>query len=253
MKLATWNVNSLKSRLPHVLDWLAAHKPDFLLLQELKGTELPEMELQAAGYTLTAVAQKAYNGVAILSRAPVTVIHQALPGDPSDDQARYLEVEQNGTRIINIYAPNGNPIGTEKFAYKMAWLGRLHTRLADLRATGADFLIAGDFNIIPEDKDCYDPAAWAGDALFQPEPRAAYRALLHLGLTDALRALHPQPDLYTFWDYQAGAWPQNKGIRIDHILLSPRLADRLAACAVDKAPRGLDKPSDHTPVLIELA
>jgi exodeoxyribonuclease III len=254
VKIATFNVNSFKTRLNIVLDWLSTHQPDVLMLQELKGLEVSEDEIKAAGYHLNFVGQKAYNGVAMITREPAAVITRALPGDDSDEQARYIEIDYKGVRFINIYAPNGNPIDTEKFPYKLNWLKRLYARLCDLRAEQRDCLIAGDFNIIPDDIDAASPKDWAHDALFQPESRALYRAMINLGFTDALRVTHPQQTgLYTFWDYQAGAWPRNNGIRIDHILLSPVLADKLTRCEIDKAPRALEKPSDHTPVFCEIS
>lgn len=252
MHLASWNVNSIKARHDIVLRWLTEQAPDVLMIQELKGTEFPAHEFEALGYHITSVPQKAYNGVAILSKQPPALILDRLPGDDSDEQARYVEVALNGLRLINIYAPNGNPLGTEKFPYKLNWLERLYRHAAALRQNRVPFLIAGDFNIIPEEIDCYSPAAWLGDALFQPESRALYRRFLNLGLTDALRAQTRSAGIYTFWDYQAGGFPANKGIRIDHFLLSPQLSDRLESCAIDIAPRGWDKPSDHTPISIKI-
>lgn len=253
LKIAIWNVNSLKARLDHVVGWLATHKPDLLLVQELKGLELDTAPFTAGGYHTQYVGQKAYNGVAIFSRAPATVILNKLPGDDADEQARYLEIDYHGLRVINIYAPNGNPVDSEKFPYKLGWMQRLHDRLAQLRREDVAFVIGGDFNIIPEPRDCYDPRAWENDALFRLESRQSLRALIHLGLTDAFRVYNQQAGQYTFWDYQAGAWPQNKGIRIDHFLLSPTVADRLVNCTIDKEPRGYDKASDHVPVILELA
>lgn len=252
MKIASWNVNSIKARLEHVRDWLDAAKPDILMIQELKGLEFPEAEMEACGYKAAFVGQKAYNGVAILSRAPVEVLSRALPGDDGDEQARYLEADCGDFRLINIYLPNGNPIGSDKFAYKLAWMDRLKARLAALRRDGVPVVLGGDFNVIPEERDCHDPGAWAGDALFQPESRARFRALLHLGFTDAFRVFHEEGGHYTYWDYQGGAWPANKGIRIDHFLLSPAAADRLKACHIDTAPRARERASDHTPIVIEL-
>ncbi|MCB9983469.1 MAG: exodeoxyribonuclease III [Rhodospirillales bacterium] len=253
MKIASWNVNSLKARRAHVEKYLADGGLDVLMVQELKGLDFPHGEFKALGWHTAAVTQKTYNGVAIFSKTPIKIIKEALPGDKDDEQARYLEFETNGVRLIDIYLPNGNPVGTEKFTYKLSWMERLYKRLKTLRKDNIPFAIGGDFNVIPEDQDCYDPKAWQTDALFQPESRAAFRKLLHLGLTEAFRALHPNaPGHYTFWDYQAGAWPKNHGIRIDHFLLSPELADRLISCTIDKAPRSWDKPSDHTPIIIEI-
>lgn len=252
MKIAIWNVNSIKARADQVVAWLGAQQPDALLIQELKGLDFDTAVFEKIGYQSLFVGQKAYNGVAILTKAPAAIVRDKLPGDDSDEQARYLEADYNGVRLINIYAPNGNPVDSEKFPYKLGWLARLRTHLATLRRDQIPFIVGGDFNIIPEDRDCHDPQVWLNDALFRLESRQAFRALLNLGLTDAFRVRNQQDRQYTFWDYQAGAWPQNKGIRIDHFLLSPALADRLVGCAIDKEPRGWDKASDHTPVLLEI-
>lgn len=253
MKIATWNVNSIKARLEHVKNWLAAQGPDVLMIQELKGMELPEMEFRALGYECAFVGQKAYNGVATLSKTPIETVASKLPGDNADEQARYLETTINGLRFINIYLPNGNPADSDKFSYKLAWMERLKNRLRDLREESVPFAIAGDFNVIPEDRDCYDPKAWKDDALFRIETRQKFRALINLGLTDAFRVFDNGGGRYTYWDYQAGAWPANRGIRIDHFLLSPAMTDRLQSCTIDTSPRGLDRASDHTPVIMELA
>ncbi len=251
MKIATWNVNSIKARTAHVQRWLERVDPDILCLQELKGLEFPADAF--AGYQVQTVGQKAYNGVAILSKTPVTVILNKLPGDDADEQARYLEVEtSDGLRLINIYLPNGNPAPGEKFEYKLKWMERLYQRLYQLRIEEVPFLITGDFNVIPEDKDCWDPAAWANDALFRIETRQAFRKFLNIGLTDAFRALNQQTHQYTFWDYQAGCWPKDFGIRIDHFLLSPPVTDRLISCTIDKKPRAEESPSDHTPVILTI-
>lgn len=253
MKIAIWNVNSVKARAEHVATWLGQQQPDALMIQELKGLEFDAPAFEKIGYSSLYMGQKAYNGVAILTKTPATLILNKLPGDESDEQARYIEVDYNGVRLINIYAPNGNPVDSEKFPYKLAWLARLRERLAELRRDDIPFLIGGDFNIIPEERDCYDPKVWINDALFRLESRQAFRAIINLGLTDAFRVHNQHAQQYTFWDYQAGAWPQNKGIRIDHFLLSPLIADKLINCAIDKEPRGWDKASDHTPVLLEIA
>jgi exodeoxyribonuclease-3 len=252
MKIASWNVNSLKARLDHVRTFLTERAPDVLMAQELKGLEFPADIFKTIGYETVAVPQKAYNGVAVFSKTPIKIIHEKLPGDDADEQARYLEVEINDTRLINIYAPNGNPCPGDKFDYKLRWLDRLFLHLKNLRGQDISFAIGGDFNIIPEEKDCWDPKAWIDDALFRIESRAKFRAMLNLGLTDAFRVFNTNPGQYTFWDYQAGCWPANKGIRIDHFLLSPQLTDRLTACTIDSTPRSWDKPSDHTPILLEI-
>ena len=249
MKIASWNVNSIKARAPHVKTWLEKNRPDILMIQELKGEAFPEEDFAALGYHIAANGQKAYNGVATLSLHPIEIISTTLDGDAEDAQARYLETKINNIRMINIYLPNGNPVGSEKYPYKLGWMARLERRMAELRAQRDTFLVAGDFNVIPADEDCYDPKAWAEDALFRPETRQAYRRLINLGLTDAFRVLNRGDRHYTFWDYQAGSWPANKGLRIDHILLSPPLADRLQDCFIDTEPRGWEKASDHTPIL----
>lgn len=250
MKLATWNVNSIKARTSHVQRWLERVQPDVLCLQELKGLEFPHDAF--AGYQIHAVGQKAYNGVAILSKAPFTVLSEKLAGDESDEQARYLEVEVGGLRVINIYLPNGNPAPGDKFDYKLKWMDRLLVRLMELRAREIPFLVTGDFNVIPEARDCWDVKVWENDALYRLETRQRFRALLNIGLTDAFRALNQDSHQYTFWDYQAGCWPKDLGIRIDHFLLSPAVTDRLISCTIDKEPRGEESPSDHTPVVLTI-
>ena len=242
-------------RKDHAVEYLKTHAPDMAFFQELKGEEFPHADFNAIGYEAHTVTQKAYNGVAILTRNPVNVVATSLPGDEQDFESRYIEVEQNGIHYINIYLPNGNPVSSEseKFPYKLKWFDRLIARADTLRQSRIPFLIAGDFNIIPEDKDCFDPTLWRGDALFHPESLAKFRTLLSLGLTDSFRVHHHGADEYTFWDYQAGCWPKNHGIRIDHVLLSPPLTDRLIRCWIDKTPRGCEKPSDHTPIWVELS
>lgn len=253
MKIASWNVNSIKQRKDHVSDWLKSHAPDVIVLQELKGLDFPDDVFLSEGYHSTVVNQKARNGVAILSKEPAKLISDKLHGFEDDEQARYLEIDYKGVRIIGIYAPNGNPVDTEKYDYKLKWTDFLLEHCKSLRDQGIDFLVTGDFNIIPERQDCHDPAVWAEDALFRLETRKRWRALCHLGLTDAFRVLNTKDEQYTFWDYQAGAWPQNKGIRIDHFLLSPALCDRLQSCGIDPSTRALEKPSDHVPIFVELS
>jgi len=264
MKIASWNVNSIKARKEHVIKYLQDTDLDVLMVQELKGLDFPAEDFKAIGYETAAVTQKAYNGVAVFYKAPITVILDKLPGDESDEQARYIEFETTGPfetpiRLINIYLPNGNPIkaddGTphEKFTYKLKWMKRLRERLKYLKDNNIAFAIGGDFNIIPEDKDCHDPKAWTHDALKQPESIAAFRALMNLGLTEAFRIYNKNSGQYSFWDYQRGAWQNDQGIRIDHFLLSPEIADRIQNCEIDKTPRGWERPSDHTPIIIEIA
>jgi exodeoxyribonuclease-3 len=253
--VATWNVNSINARLPNVLEWLKAAGPDIVLLQEIKCVDasFPREAVEDAGYNVAIHGQKSYNGVAVLSRAPIDEVRCRLPGDDADEQARYIEASIGGLRVASIYLPNGNPIGTEKFAYKLAWMARLRRHAQSLLEEDEALVLAGDYNVIPEPADARDPAAWLGDALFQPESRAAFRSLLHLGLTEAFRALHPgEGGHYSFWDYQGRAWDRDDGIRIDHLLLSAAAADRLEACRIDKAPRGQPRASDHTPVIVTL-
>ena len=254
MLIASWNVNSLRARMEHVTRWLQEQAPDVLLLQELKGTDFPTAAFKELGYESASVTQKSYNGVAILSRAPIEVVSTTLSGDDADSHARFLETIIAGVRIVNIYLPNGNPVGTEKFDYKLAWMDRLIRQMQIWKDSDVPVLVGGDFNVIPEDIDCHKPASWIRDALFQPQSRERYRALLELGYIDAFRSLHPEETgQFTFWDYFRQAFDHNRGIRIDHFLLSRSLAERLQSCVIDRGPRGEEKPSDHTPVLLSLS
>jgi len=255
MKLATWNVNSIRQRESHVRRWLEHAQPDLLLLQEIKceTAAFPATAFRDLGYTAEAVGQKAYNGVAVLARVPFALTHRALPGLPADDaQARYIEIETEGMTVAGIYLPNGNSGGEAGFAYKLAWMDRLAEHAARLLDAERPTVIAGDFNVCPAPEDAAPGALAPTDALVRPETRARFRRLLWLGFTDALRALHPAGPVYTFWDYQAGAWPRDLGLRIDHVLLSSELAGRLVAAAPDRAERDQTQPSDHVPVLVEL-
>jgi exodeoxyribonuclease-3 len=254
MKLATFNVNSIKARLPRVLEWLEEAKPDVALLQETKTEDetFPLLEIRGLGYEAAVHGQKTYNGVAILSRHPIEDLRCGLPGGDGDDHARYIEATVKGFRVASIYLPNGNPVDSEKFSYKLAWMERLRTHVRrTLLPTELPLVLGGDYNCCPTDKDVYDPKAWANDALCRPETRAQFRALVNLGLTEAWRALHNEI-AYSFWDYQGGAWQRDQGLRIDHFLLSPQAADRLVACEIDRRQRGKEKASDHTPVWVEL-
>jgi exodeoxyribonuclease-3 len=256
MKIATWNVNSIRQREKHVQRWLDRVQPDVLVLQEIKCEEasFPALTFQGVGYTSEVVGQKSYNGVAALSRIPFTVIHRALPDlPPEDTQARYIEIEAGGVTVIGIYLPNGNSRGDDGFAHKLAWMDCLASRAAALLEADTPFLILGDYNVAPTDADFSPGALSPTDALVRPETRARFRRLLWLGLTDAIRALHPTDRVFTFWDYQGAAWPRDSGLRIDHALLSPALAERLVAAAPDREERGADQPSDHVPVLVEIA
>jgi len=259
MRIATWNVNSLRQRLQHLLDWLAATSPDIVCLQEIKcvDEQFPRSEIEALGYNVEAHGQKTFNGVAILSKLPFDEVRRGLPGDDSDEQARYIEgvfsTPGGVIRVASIYLPNGNPAPGEKYAYKLAWMTRLRAHAKQLLQLEEPLVLAGDYNVIPEQRDARDPSLWVNDALFLPESRSAFRMLLDLGLTDALRATSDAGRLYTFWDYQAGAWQRDNGIRIDHLLLSPQAADRLQSVTIDKEMRGREKPSDHVPVRLDLA
>ena len=255
MRIATWNVNSVNVRLPHVTAYLREASPDVLLLQELKSTEdrFPHAETEDVGYHVAIVGQKTFNGVAILAKQPIEVEQRTLPGDSTDAHARYIEAVIGAVRVASIYLPNGNPVDSEKFPYKLAWMDRLIDRAEDLLGQEECFLMGGDYNVIPTDDDVYDAKAFADDALCQPESRARLRTMLNMGLTDAFRAYNTQPHAYSYWDYQRGAWQKDHGLLIDHILLSPRAADRLVASGIDRGPRGKEKASDHTPVWCELS
>ncbi|MCK5546194.1 MAG: exodeoxyribonuclease III [Rhodospirillaceae bacterium] len=253
MKIATWNVNSLKARLEHVLKWLGEFQPDVVLLQELKGLEeiFPQMEIKSAGYETAVVGQKTYNGVAILSKHPIEVTQTSLPGNKSDEQARYVEGITNGVRVASIYLPNGNPVPGEKFDYKLEWMGRLLAHTKSLLKDESPLVLGGDYNVIPSPNDVYNPKKWERDALFMPQSRNAFRSITNLGLTDALLS-KGLAGHYTWWDYRAGSWPRDEGCRIDHLLLNPKAADLLVDAGIDKTPRGWEKPSDHTPAWCEL-
>jgi exodeoxyribonuclease III len=254
LKIASWNVNSIKARLPHLLKWLPEAAPDIVLLQETKVVDeaFPALEIHGLGYNVVMAGQRGYNGVAILSKYPIEVSRRALPEwpewDDPDTHARYIEALTGGLQVASIYLPNGNPIGTDKFTYKLSWMARLHRHVQALLEAECAFVLAGDYNVAPDDRDVYDPEAFSDDAICQPASRAAFRKIIHLGVTDAVRTLSEEHGLYTYWDYQRGALRSDHGIRIDHLLLSPQAADRLQEAGIDKAPRFWDKPSDHTPV-----
>jgi exodeoxyribonuclease-3 len=257
MKIATWNINGIKARIDGLTAWLTEASPDIVCLQEIKSVDegFPREAIERLGYNVETHGQKGFNGVAILSRLPFDEVVRGLPGDPDDVQSRYIEavvsVPSGVLRVGGLYLPNGNPIGTEKFSYKLAWMERLERHAAALLALEEPLLLIGDYNVIPEPQDARRPENWVNDALFQPESRAAFRRLKSLGFTDAVRAVTDDA-VYTFWDYQAGAFQKNDGIRIDHLLLSPQAADRLVAVGVDKHTRGWEKPSDHVPVWVEM-
>ena len=255
MKIATYNVNGINGRLPVLLRWLEEAAPDVVCLQELKAPEekFPAKAVEEAGYGAVWQGQKSWNGVAILARGcePVET-RRGLPGDSADVQSRYIEAAVNGILFAGLYVPNGNPRPGPKFDYKLAWYDRLHAHAAELMTSGMPVVLAGDFNVMPTDRDVYKPERWLDDALFAPEVRAAFARLLEQGWTDAVRALHPEETIYTFWDYFRNAYARNAGLRIDHFLLSPEVAPRLAKAQVDVHVRGWEKTSDHAPVWIEL-
>ena len=258
MRIASWNVNSVRQRTEHLVAWLKEAKPDLVCLQELKCTDetFPTLEIEALDYNVALAGQKTFNGVAILSKAPLEDIMRGLPGDDRDDQARYIEglisVSGGVLRVVSLYLPNGNPLGTEKYTYKIAWFDRLIARVRHLLTLEEPLILAGDYNVIPAPQDAKGPSAWLNDALYVPQTRAKFQELLNLGLTEAFRACSDTANAYTFWDYQAGAWPKNNGIRIDHLLLSPQAADTLLSCTIDTHVRGWEKPSDHVPVRVDL-
>lgn len=255
VRIATYNVNGIKARLPRLIEWLDETQPDIVCLQELKSSDetVPVADIEAAGYRGVWHGQKGFNGVAILARNSVpALICKGLDGEPEDEQSRYIEADVEGIRIASIYLPNGNPQPGPKFDYKLRWMERLATRAADLLALEQPVVLAGDYNVIPTDADIANPASMADDALTQPESRAAFRRLVARGWTDALEARHPLGRLWTYWDYQAGAWQRDAGFRIDHLLLSPEAADRLKAAGVDKDHRGREKASDHAATWIDL-
>ncbi|MEQ1672676.1 MAG: exodeoxyribonuclease III [Hyphomicrobium sp.] len=258
MKITTWNINGVKARLETAVAYLKQEAPDVVCLQEIKSVDegFPREALQDLGYNVETHGQKGFNGVAILSKHPLEDVTRGLPGDDSDPQSRWIEAlvpfDKQMIRVASLYLPNGNPIGTEKFAYKLAWMERLKRHARALLNDETPLVMAGDYNVIPEPQDAKRPDAWVHDALFQPESRRAFRSLLNLGLTDAIRACHPEPGLYTFWDYQAGAFQRDDGIRIDHLLLSGNAANLLRSSGIDKFTRAAEKPSDHVPVWVEL-
>lgn len=257
MRIATWNVNSVNARLETVMRWFEEAKPDVACLQEIKCVDekFPTEAFERLGYNVAVHGQKTYNGVALISKTPLEDVRRGLPGDPEDDQARYIEAIVSGPRPVRVgclYLPNGNPVATEKFAYKLAWMTRLNAHARELLTWEEPFVLLGDYNVIPERRDAEFPDNWTGDALFRPESRAAFRALKNLGLTEAFLQSDGAAGAYTFWDYQAGAWQRNNGIRIDHALLSPQAADLLSGVSIHRDVRSWEKPSDHVPLMVEL-
>lgn len=258
MKLATFNINGIKARIEALPRWLEAARPDVVCLQEIKSVDaaFPRDLFEEMGYRVETHGQKSFNGVAILSRLPLEDVTRGLPGDETDEQARWIEAtvigDKGALRVCGLYLPNGNPAPGPKYDYKLAWMERMRARAAELLATEEPVAMIGDYNVIPQPEDAAKPEAWKDDALFLPESRAAFRRILNLGYTEAFRARHQGPGHYSFWDYQANAWERNNGIRIDHLLLSPQAADRLTDCQIDRMVRAGDKPSDHVPVWVEL-
>lgn len=259
MKIATFNINGIKARIETLTKWLEEAQPDVALLQEIKSVDeaFPREHFEDMGYQVETHGQKSFNGVAILSKLPLEDVTRGLPGDDSDEQARWIEAtvmgETQAVRLCGLYLPNGNPAPGPKYDYKLAWMKRLEERAKQLLADETPALMAGDYNVIPQAEDAAKPDSWREDALFRPETREAFRRILNLGFTEAFRARTQGPGHYSFWDYQAGAWQRNNGIRIDHFLLTPSCADLLSDCYIDKDARAMDKPSDHVPVLVELA
>ena len=259
MKIATFNVNSINARLPRILEWFDAATPDAAVLQEIKCVDekFPALEFEDRGYNVEVHGQKTYNGVAMLSKHPLDDVMRGLSGDKDDDQARYIEAlicpdDAEPVRVGGLYLPNGNPAPGPKYDYKLKWMKRLKKRAEKLLQDEEAFILAGDYNVIPQAEDVHDPTAWAGDALYRPETHAAFREIVNLGLTDAIRQADPIGVHYTFWDYQRGAWDKDHGIRIDHLLMSPQAADRFKTAGVDRKERGKEKPSDHVPVWVEI-
>lgn len=259
MKIATFNINGIKARAAALGDWLDEAQPDVAVLQEIKSVDdaFPRAIIEDRGYNLETHGQKSFNGVAILSKFPLEDVSCGLPGDATDEQARWIEAtvvgDTQAVRVCGLYLPNGNPAPGPKYDYKLAWMARLETRMANLLAEEIPAVVAGDYNVIPQDEDAARPEVWHDDALARPETRAAFRRLLALGYTEAFRARTPATGHYSFWDYQAGAWNRNDGIRIDHLLLTPEAADLLTDCQIDRDVRGREKPSDHVPVWVSLA
>ncbi|GAW36126.1 exodeoxyribonuclease III [Roseovarius sp. A-2] len=258
MKIASFNINGIKARHQALTDWLDDASPDVALLQEIKSVDesFPREMIEDRGYNVETHGQKGFNGVAILSKRPLEDVTRGLPGDDDDEQARWIEAtvmgEHRTLRLCGLYLPNGNPVPGPKYDYKLAWMERLRARAAALLESEEPVLMGGDYNIIPQDEDAARPEAWTKDALALPDSRAAFRRILNLGYTEAFRARTQGPGHYSFWDYQAGAWNRNDGIRIDHFLLSPQAADLLTDCHIEKEMRGRDKPSDHVPVWVEI-
>lgn len=260
MKIVTWNINGVRARLGNLLHWLHESAPDIACLQEIKTVDeqFPRAEIEALGYHVETHGQKGFNGVAILSKLRFDEVNRGLPGDDADEQARFIEgvfsTDKGVLRVVSLYLPNGNPIDDErKFPYKLSWMARLESWARERLELEEPLVLAGDYNVIPEPIDAKNPQNWLGDALFQPQTRQAFRRLVNLGFTEAVRATTDAPGTYTFWDYQAGAWQKDNGIRIDHLLLSPEAANRFRSASIEKHVRAWEKPSDHVPVAVDMA
>lgn len=263
MKIATWNINGIKARHNNLIEWLKQADPDIACLQEIKSVDenFPRDEIEALGYNLETHGQKSFNGVAILSKLPFDEVNRGLPlldGDEPDEQARFIEgvfsIDGGALRVVSLYLPNGNPVDDpRKFQYKLSWMRRLEAWTRQRLELEEPLVLAGDYNVIPMPEDCHNPKAWEGDALYRAETRSAFRRLCNLGMTEAIRSVNSKDKTYTFWDYQAGAWPKNNGIRIDHLLLTPEAAMLFNSADIDKYVRDWEKPSDHVPVWIDLA
>ncbi len=259
MKIATWNINGVKARIENLQHWLKESSPDIACLQEIKSVDelFPRLEIEALGYHVETHGQKGFNGVAILSKKSPDEVIRGLPGDDSDEQARFIEAvfstDKGVLRVVSLYLPNGNPIDTEKFPYKLSWMQRLETWVKNRLELEEPLVLAGDYNVIPEPYDAKNPQQWLGDALFQPQSRQAFRRLENLGFTEAVRAATDAEGVYTFWDYQAGAWQKNNGIRIDHLMLSPEATNHFVSTDIEKHVRAWEKPSDHVPVTVTLS
>ena len=264
MKIASWNINGIKARHDVLIEWLKQTTPDIACLQEIKSVDenFPAGEIEALGYNVETHGQKGFNGVALLSRLPFDEVNRGLPlidkNSDTDEQARFIEgvlsVDGKSLRVVSLYLPNGNPVDEpRKFDYKLAWMDRLHAWASDRLELEEPLILAGDYNVIPQAEDCWDLKVWEGDALYCPATRSRFEALKNLGFTEALRASTDQSGIYTFWDYQAGAWPKNHGIRIDHLLMSPEAATRFNGCAIDHHVRDWEKPSDHVPIWLDYA
>lgn len=259
MKIATWNINGVKARIENLQHWLKESSPDIACLQEIKSVDdlFPRLEIEALGYHVETHGQKGFNGVAILSKKSPDEVNRGLPGDESDEQARFIEAvfstEKGVLRVVSLYLPNGNPVDTEKFPYKLSWMQRLENWAKSRLELEEPLVLAGDYNVIPEPNDAKNPQQWLGDALFQPQSRQAFRRLENMGFTEAVRAATDEDGVYTFWDYQAGAWQKNNGIRIDHLMLSPEAANHFVSTDIEKHVRAWEKPSDHVPVTVTLS